>query len=291
MISISVNQYLISFSNFYGASSESLTITGANTNTITDITNWSTRSISEPAYLTATGANYIITVRLRGNTPPGNGGVGGYVQGTFTAKVGQTYNLHYDTRYSAVFYGTGTDGNNCIMLAAEGGYEGRPSFSTYDPPHPPRPSEPRGGNAGYPYGSYGSSLNNSGGGSGASTSGYRSGSPGRGGYAGGGGGYSGNAGTDGGFFTAGNGGWGVDGFGGNGGFGYYGGGGGGGGWDGGYAAGGYFGGGGGGGSSYIGGLPRPSVDSNSPAEVVVTNTSYGNETGGVQIRIISVVRA
>ena len=55
-------------------------------------------------------------------------------------------------------------------------------------------------------------------------------------------------------------------------------------------AGGYFGGGGGGGSSYFGGLPDPSSDSNSPAEVSVTNTSHGTETGGVQIQIISVAQ-
>ena len=59
---------------------------------------------------------------------------------------------------------------------------------------------------------------------------------------------------------------------------------------GGFVAGGYFGGGGGGGSSYYGGLPSPASDSNSPAEVSVTNPSYGTETGGVQIQIISVAQ-
>ena len=103
-------------------------------------------------------------------------------------------------------------------------------------------------------------------------------------------GYSGSPGGNGGFFTRGAGGSGVDGNGGSGGMGYFGGGGGGGGWDLEYNAGGEFGGGGGGGSSYFGGLPDPSSDSNSPAEVIVTNTSYGTEGGGTQIQIISVAQ-
>ena len=272
--------------------SNALTMTGENTNTITNISSLSTTTtLSEPTYLTAVGSDYNITVRLRGNTPPGNGGDGGYVQGTFTVRAGESYKLHYDNRYSAVFYGTGTQANNCVMLAAEGGYQGNPSTQTYPSPHPSPPQPPDGGNAGYPSGNSGTNLNNSGGGGGATTSGYRSGSGGTGGAAGGGGGYTGGAGTAGGFFSTGNGGSGIDGSGGSGGFGYYGGGGGGGGWDGGYVAGGYFGGGGGGGSSYYGGLPSPSVDSHSPAEVSVTNTSHGTEIGGVQIQIISVAEA
>ena len=73
--------------------------------------------------------------------------------------------------------------------------------------------------------------------------------------------------------------------------GYYGGGGGGGGWDNDYNEGGYFGGGGGGGASYVGGLPSPSQNSSSPAEVIVSNPSNGNESGGTQIQIISVAEA
>ena len=263
----------------------SLTTTGVNSGTITNISNLSTATtLSEPVYLTASGVNYTVTVRLRGNTPSGNGGTGGYVQGTFTVSSGQTYRLHYDSRYSAVFLGTGISGNKCVMLAAEGGYEGNPR-SESGAGISPRPPEPDGGNAGYPSGGTGSNLNNSGGGTGGTTSGYMSGAGGTGGAAGSGGGYSGNAGTAGGFFSAGSGGSGVDGDGGNGGFGYYGGGGGGGGWDGGIVSGGYFGGGGGGGSSYHGGLP-----SSSGTQVTVTNTSAGIETGGVQIQIISVVQ-
>ena len=262
-----------------------INLTGVNSGTQTNISNLSsTTTLSEPSYIAAIGKNYSVTVRLRGNTPSGSGGSGGYVQGTFTVSAGQTYRLHYDSRYAAVFLGTGTSGNKCVMLAAEGGYEGNPSTQTYPSPHPSPPSsKPSGGNAGYPSGSDGAVLNNSGGGTGATTSGYMSGAGGTGGAAGGGGGYSGSAGTAGGFFSAGSGGSGVDGSGGAGGFGYYGGGGGGGGWDGGYTAGGYFGGGGGGGSSYHGGLP-----SSSGTEVIVTNTSAGIETGGVQIQIISV---
>jgi hypothetical protein len=266
-------------------------MTGVNTNTITEIKDLSsTTTLTEPVYLNAQDQDYDVTIRLRGNTPTGNGGTGGWVRGTVRMKVGEIFLLHYDSRYAAVFYGSSAIGNNCAMLAAEGGYQGNPR-SESGAGISPRPPEPDGGNAGYTSGSNGSPLNNSGGGTGGTTSGYRSGSGGTGGAAGSGGGYSGSAGSDGGFFSAGNGGSGVDGSGGNGGFGYYGGGGGGGGWDGGIVSGGYFGGGGGGGSSYIGGLPSPSTDSNSPAEVTVSNTSYGNETGGVQIQIISVAPA
>lgn len=266
-----------------------LTLTGVNTSNVTDASDISTATtIVEPAYLSASGFDYNVTIRLRGNSPGGNGGDGGYVQGTFTVRDGQTYRLHYDTRYAAVFYGTGTSGNNCVMLAAEGGYQGNPR-SESGAGGLPRPSEPDGGNAGYPSGASGSNLNTSYGGTGGSTSGYRSGSGGNGGGAGGD--LSASSGGNGGFFSAGGGGGGVDGNGGAGGFGYYGGGGGGGGWDQDVNEGGYFGGGGGGGSSYFGGLPSPSSNSNSPAEVVVTNTSYGNERGGPQIQIISVAQA
>ena len=255
-----------------------LTTTGINTNNVTDISNLSTATtLSEPVYLTPSGTNYTVTVRLRGGSPSGTGG---YVQGTFTAVDGQSYRLHYDSRYAAVFYGTSETANNCIMLAAQGGYAGQGVYGGVGP----------GANAGYPSGGTGSNLNNSGGGTGGTTSGYRSGSGGTGGVEGQSDGYSGSPGGNGGFFTRGAGGSGVDGNGGSGGMGYYGGGGGGGGWDLEYNAGGEFGGGGGGGSSYFGGLPDPSSDSNSPAEVVVTNTSYGNEGGGTQIQIISVVQ-
>ena len=256
----------------------SLTTTGVNSGTITNISSLSTATtLSEPVYLTASGVNYTVTVRLRGGSPSGTGG---YVQGTFTAVAGQSYRLHYDSRYAAVFYGTSVTGNNCIMLAAEGGYQGNGVYG----------GTAAGGNAGYPSGGTGNNLNNSGGGTGGTTSGYRSGSGGTGGVQGQSDGYSGSPGGAGGFFTSGGGGSGVDGNGGAGGMGYYGGGGGGGGWDLNYNAGGEFGGGGGGGSSYFGGLPSPSSNSNSPAEVVVTGTSYGPEGGGTQIRIISVVQ-
>ena len=270
----------------------SLQITGSNSGNVTDISSLSSATtLSEPVFLTASAIDYNVTVRLRGGTPPGVGGDGGYVQGTFTAKAGQSYNLFYDSRYAALFYGTGTNGNNCIMLAAEGGYEGVPRSELSGGGHPARPSNTPGGNAGYPNGSVGSNLNNSYGGTGGIVNGYKSGQGGNGGQPGSSGGYTGSAGSSGGFFQSGAGGGGIDGDGGDGGFGYYGGGGGGGGWDLNYDAGGYFGGGGGGGASYIGGLPTPAQNANSPAEVTVSNTSYGNETGGTQIQIISVAQA
>ena len=268
----------------------SLEIIGTVSGTSTNITSLSSATtLSEPSFLVASGVDYNVTIRLRGGTPPGNGGQGSYVQGTFTAKAGQSYRLHYDTRYSAVFYGTSAVGNNCIMLAAEGGYEGNPSTSTYPSPHPSRPSNPAGGKAGLPNGSIGSNLNTSYGGNGGSVSGYKSGNGGTGGNAGGD--LSASKGGDGAFFSSGAGGSGVDGNGGVGGMGYYGGGGGGGGWDNDYNEGGYFGGGGGGGASYVGGLPSPSQNSSSPAEVIVSNPSNGNESGGPQIQIISVAEA
>ena len=267
----------------------SLEIIGTVSGTSVDITSLSsTTTLSEPAFLTPSAKDYIVTIRLRGGTPPGNGGQGSYVQGTFTAKAGQPYLLHYDTRYAAVFHGTSAIGNNCIMLAAEGGYQGNPR-SESGAGGLPRPSEPAGGKAGLPNGSIGSNLNTSYGGTGGSVSGYKSGSGGTGGNAGGD--LSASRGGDGAFFSSGGGGGGIDGDGGAGGFGYYGGGGGGGGWDNDVNEGGYFGGGGGGGASYIGGLPSPSQNSSSPAEVIVSNPSNGNESGGTQIQIISVAEA
>ena len=266
-----------------------LQMTGVNTNTITEIKDLSsTTTLTEPVYINAQDQDYDVRIKLRGNSPSNNGGWGSWVTGTVRMKVGEIFLLHYDSRYAAVFYGSSAIGNNCVMLAAEGGYEGNPR-SESGAGGLPRPSEPLGGNAGYPSGSSGASLNGSGGGGGGTTSGYRSGTGGNGGAKGGD--LSASAGSAGGFFSAGSGGGGVDGSGGAGGFGYYGGGGGGGGWDTGISYGAYFGGGGGGGSSYYGGLPSPSVDSNSPAQVTVSNTSFGNENGGVQIQIISVAPA
>ena len=247
-------------------------MTGVNSGTQTNISNISSATtLSEPAYIASTGGkNYSVTVRLRGGSPSGTGG---YVQGTFTVSSGQTYRLHYDSQYAAVFLGTSVNGDKCVMLAAEGGYQGNGVYG----------GTASGGNAGYPSGGTGSNLNNSGGGTGGTTSGYKNGSGGTGGVAGQSDGYSGSPGAAGGFFTRGGGGSGVDGNGGAGGMGYYGGGGGGGGWDLQYNAGGEFGGGGGGGSSYYGGLP-----STSGTQVTVTSTSSGTEGGGTQIQIISV---
>tara|TARA_B100001059_G_scaffold92723_1_gene91837 strand:- start:32012 stop:34636 length:2625 start_codon:yes stop_codon:yes gene_type:complete len=270
-----------------------LSITGVDSATVENISNLSSaKTLTESVFLTPSAIDYNVTVRLRGNTPSGNGGTGGYVQGTFTAVAGQSYRLHYDTRYAAVFYGTSATGNKCIMLAAEGGYESNPGPDrTGDAGHPSRPNPASGGNAGLPSGSVGSNLNNSYGGTGGIANGYKSGQGGNGGQPGSSDGYSGSKGGDGAFFSSGGGGGGVDGDGGAGGFGYYGGGGGGGGWDLEFNAGGYFGGGGGGGASYIGGLPTPAQNTNSPAEVTVSNTSYGNEAGSPQIQIISVAQA
>ena len=197
-----------------------LAITGVNSGTVTDISNLSsTNTLTESVFLTASAINYNVTIRLRGNTPSGNGGTGGYVQGTFTAEAGQSYLLHYDTRYAAVFHGTSATGNNCIMLAAEGGYESNPGPNRTDPGHPSRPNPAAGGNAGLPSGSVGSNLNNSYGGTGGIANGYKSGQGGNGGQPGASDGYSGSKGGDGAFFSSGGGGGGVDGEGGAGGIG------------------------------------------------------------------------
>ena len=253
-----------------------LVMTGLSTSTTTDISALSsTITLTENVLLSPLDGDYDVVIKCRGGSPSGTGA---YVQGTIRMTSGNIYRLHYDAYYAAVFFGTSVDGNKCIMLGAQGGNQGNGVYGGVG----------AGGNAGYPSGNAGSNLNASGGGGGGTTSGYRSGSGGGGGYPGASDGYSGSPGTNGGFFSAGRGGNGVDGNGGRGGMGYYGGGGGGGGWDLEYNAGGEFGGGGGGGSSYYGGLPKPSINSYSPAEVVVSNTSAGNQAGGTQIQIISV---
>ncbi len=266
-----------------------LVMTGLSSSNTTDISALSsTLTLTENVLLSPLDGDYDVVVKCRGGSPSGTGA---YVQGTIHMTSGNIYMLYYDANYAAVFFGTSVDGNKCIMLGAQGGHQGNGVYGGVGP----------GGNAGYPSGSSGSNLNASGGGGGGTTALYRAGtfnatylmsyklgSGGGGGYPGASDGYSGAPGTSGGFFSAGSGGGGVDGSGGNGGMGYYGGGGGGGGWDLEYNAGGEFGGGGGGGSSYHGGLPKPSINSYSPAEVVVSNTSEGNEAGGVQLQIISV---
>jgi len=256
-----------------------LVMTGLSTSSTTDISALSSPiTLSENVLLSPLDGDYDVVVRCRGGSPSGTGA---YVQGSIRMTSGNIYRLYYDAKIAAVFFGTDKKADKCIMLGAQGGSEGRGVYGGIG----------AGGNAGYPSGSSGSNLNASGGGGGGTTSGYRSGSGGGGGVEGASDGYSGSPGTDGGFFQSGKKGRGVDGNGGNGGMGYFGGGGGGGGWDLEYNAGGEFGGGGGGGSSYYGGLPRPSIDSHSPAEVVVSNTSAGNEAGGVELQIISVTLA
>jgi len=253
-----------------------LVMTGLSTSSTTDISALSSPiTLSENVLLSPLDGDYDVVVRCRGGSPSGTGA---YVQGSIRMTSGNIYRLYYDAKIAAVFFGTDKKADKCIMLGAQGGSEGRGVYGGIG----------AGGNAGYPSGSSGSNLNASGGGGGGTTSGYRSGSGGGGGYEGASDGYSGSPGTDGGFFKSGRKGRGVDGNGGNGGMGYFGGGGGGGGWDLEYNAGGEFGGGGGGGSSYYGGLPKPSINSNSPAEVVVSNPSAGNEAGGVELKIISV---
>lgn len=266
-----------------------LVMTGLSSSTTTDLSTLSsTLTLTENVLLSPLDGDYDVVVKCRGGSPSGTGG---FVQGTIRMTSGNIYRLYYDANYAAVFFGTSVDGNKCIMLGAEGGHQGNGVYGGVG----------AGGNAGYPSGSSGSNLNASGGGGGGTTALYRAGgvnstylmsyklgTGGGGGYPGASDGYTGSPGTNGGFLSAGYGGSGVDGNGGRGGMGYYGGGGGGGGWDLEYNAGGEFGGGGGGGSSYHGGLPKPSINSYSPAEVVVTNTSDGNEAGGVQIQIISV---
>lgn len=256
-----------------------LVMTGLSSSNTTDISTLSsTLTLTEKVLLSPLDGDYDVVVKCRGGSPSGTGA---YVQGTIRMTSGNIYQLYYDANYAAVFFGTSVDGNKCIMLGAQGGNQGNGVYGGVG----------AGGNAGYPSGSSGSNQNASGGGGGGTTSGYRSGSGGGGGYPGASDGYTGAPGTNGGFLSAGYGGSGVDGNGGKGGMGYYGGGGGGGGWDLEYNAGGEFGGGGGGGSSYYGGLPKPSINSYSPAEVVVSNPSAGNEAGGVQIQIISVTVA
>ena len=255
---------------------QSVIMTGVNSGTQTEIAFMtSTITLTESVYLNPQETDYDITIKLRGGSPSGTGSL---VQGTVRVTAGDVFTLYYDSEYAAMFYGTGVNNNNCIMLAAQGGYGG---------------NGVSGGNAGYPSGSAGTNKNNSSGGGGATTSGYRSGSGGNGGACGGEPGltrYPGCQGGNGGFFSKGGAGSDVDGTGGQGGMGYYGGGGGGSGWDYGSNYGGSFGGGGGGGSSYYGGLPSPTTNSNSPAEITVSNTSHTNETGGTQIQIISVVQ-
>ena len=253
-----------------------LVMTGLSTSNTTDISALSSPlTLTENVLLSPLDGDYDVVVKCRGGSPSGTGA---YVQGTIRMTSGNIYRLYYDEKIAAVFFGTAKKSNKCIMLGAQGGYQGNGVYGGIGP----------GGNAGYPSGNSGSNLNASGGGGGGTTTGYRSGSGGGGGYAGASDGYTGSPGTAGSFFKNGRKGRGVDGNGGNGGMGYFGGGGGGGGWDLEYNAGGEFGGGGGGGSSYYGGLPKPSINSYSPAEVIVSNPSAGNEAGGVQLQIISV---
>ena len=226
-----------------------------------------------------------VTMRLYGKKGDGRyGGAGSRVDGTFVMRGGVTYRARVGN-VGAIFYGNTENVNNCIMMAAEGGQQGNPAndYTPYFAGHPSRPSEPRGGDAGHPSGHAGASLNGSGGGFGGTTNGYRSGFGGSGGSDGGD--LGGSAGGAGGVFRAGSYGFGVDGSGGRGGEGYYGGGGGGGGWDNNWDYGGYFGGGGGGGSSYMGGLPSPSANVNSPAEVIVTNTAHSTHNGNAGVYI------
>ena len=69
--------------------------------------------------------NFNVSVKLRG--APGAGpvtyrGVGGVVTGTVFFADGQSYNVVYDPKYSALFYGIdGSTAPVCIMLAAQGG--------------------------------------------------------------------------------------------------------------------------------------------------------------------------
>lgn len=227
--------------------------------------------------------NFNVSVKLRG--APGAGpvtfrGVGGVVTGTVFFADGQSYNVVYDPKYSALFYGiNGSTAPVCIMLAAQGGggkLDGSGSHTGYS----------YGGNAGTsggngtPWTVTGGNGGGSGGG-GATTSGYLSGSGGSGGA-----GSGPNAppvnGNAGGLFSPGPGGSPGNADGMPGGFGYYGGGGGG-GYNGQTASGG---GGGGGGSNYVGGLPGAA-----PYPVPVSSTSSSNEPGGVYIEFISIIPA
>ena len=227
----------------------------------------------------AVGGDFNIDVRFDGAKGYGGAvdGNGSYISGTVTIKDGQKFTVKKGSYVAGLFYGQGNfTQQNCIIMSSQGGQKGTPSNQTYDPPHPGRPGDSAGGTAHLSSASQGTSLNGSVGGTGATTNGYMSGSHGNGGACGGD--LCTGSGGNGSFMNGGNGNNGTDGNGGRGGEGYFSGGGGGGGWDNNYNQGGYFGAGGGGGSSYAGGLPSPSVDSRSPAEVVCNFTGWGYST-------------
>ena len=226
----------------------------------------------------AEGGDFNVYYRLDGTKGDNAsyGGNGAYVAGTVRIKDGMKIKCRLDRGNAAIYHEPSSfQRSHCVMCAAAGGDKGTPrdDLGGWGGGHPSRPRDRYGGAAGSNSGNSGESLNGSGGGTGGTTSGYMSGSDGVGGVNGGDL-MSGSAGS-GTHFVGGNGPGGIDGDGGNGGSGYFSGGGGGGGWDSNWDYGGYFGGGGGGGSTYSGGLPSPSVDSRSPAEVLVTSVSDG----------------
>ena len=226
----------------------------------------------------AEGGDFNLYYRLDGvkGSDASYGGNGAYVAGTVKIKAGMKIKCRKTGLNAAIYHEPSSyQRSHCIMCAASGGNRGIPRDDLSDPSwgHPSRPRDRYGGNAGSGSGGGGESLNGSGGGAGGTTYGYMSGIDGAGG-ANGGDLMSGSA-SSGSHFNGGSGRSGVDGNGGNGGSGYFSGGGGGGGWDSMWDYGGYFGAGGGGGSTYVGGLPSPSVDSRSPAEVVVSGPSDG----------------
>ena len=211
--------------------------------------------------------DYRLTVRCKGakgadklysnyNGITGTGGKGGFVQGTFTLRKGDSIYISTD-RWGAVFRGKRESWFYTIMIGGQGGGEGQSCD---------------GGDAGI-FASNGSNhpAGNSGGGSGGRTFGWTSGSGGGGGFGGGEphGRVSGGSGKN---FSGGAGAVGGDGVGGDGGRGYYGGGGGGSGFDYGSQYGGQFGGGGGGGSSYLGGIP---ANKGYGEAIILTDTSHG----------------
>ena len=145
-----------------------------NTNSVTDISSLSTTTtLVEPVYLTASGFDYNITVRLRGNTPTGNGGDGGYVQGTFTVQAGSPIDFIMTTD---ILLSSMEQEQNLITVSCS---PQKVVIKDYLPPHILHHIQDDHQNLmvvmlDILLETTGASLNNSGGGTGATTSGYRS---------------------------------------------------------------------------------------------------------------------
>lgn len=249
--------------------------------TATDISQVSTYSFQDGDVVEPVLGDFSVVVRAAGkrgatsSVSADAGGFGAWVQGTINMRYGAKYYVRVNSGIGAIYWGSSSQNDLCMMLGAEGGgagtwagmYDTRFYFASV-------PGSGVGGNAGYPSGTNGadapgqSSDKATFGGTGGSTSGYQTGAGGIGGGHNG----QGFVGTNGGYFsrgtatvTA------ADGNGGNGGMGYYGGGGGGSC----SATACRSGAGGGGGSSYHGGVPAASLTNPDLDDAVVASTSSG----------------